>query len=280
MSYQQYRPTSFNILPVVVKNLLIINGILLLAQTVFEKQLGFSFYEQFGLYFPLSSLFQPYQYISHLFLHGSFFHLLFNMWMLWMLGTTLENYWGSKRFLTYYLATGIGAALIHNASTWYEISLLTNEVSQYAASPNVMDFLALMKSNVSYISRDSLTQINNFINTWQMMPNEPGMEAESLKWAQQLIEYKMNIPTIGASGAVFGVLLAFGMLFPNNVIYIYFAIPLKAKYLVIILGIIELYAGFANNPGDNVAHFAHLGGMLFGFFLIKYWNRKNRTHFY
>ena len=101
MSYQQYRPSSFNFLPVVVKNLLIINGIMLLAEYVFEKQLGYSFNQEFGLYYPLSQLFNPYQYVTHLFLHGDFWHLLFNMWLHRMLGTTLENYWGSKRFLTY-----------------------------------------------------------------------------------------------------------------------------------------------------------------------------------
>lgn len=280
MSYQQYRPSSFNFLPLVVKNLLIINGIMLLAEYVFEKQLGYSFNQEFGLYYPLSQLFNPYQYVTHLFLHGDFWHLLFNMWLLWMLGTTLENYWGSKRFLTYYLATGLGAAVIHNLSIWYEVQQLTSQIQVYAQSPNMMDFLALMKSHVRYISKDSLDQINSFINTWEMMPDDQMMAAQSVNWANQLVEYKMNVPVIGASGAVYGVLLAFGMLFPNSVIYLYFAIPIKAKYLVILLGLIELFAGFSNNPGDNVAHFAHLGGMLFGFFLIKFWNRNDRRRFY
>ncbi len=280
MSYQQYRPSSFSFLPVVVKNLLIINGIMLLAEYVFEKQLGYSFNMEFGLYYPLSQLFNPYQYITHIFLHGDFWHLLFNMWLLWMLGTTLENHWGSKRFLTYYLATGLGAALIHNLSIWYEVNLVTAEIQTYAQSPNTMDFLALMKSHARYISRDTIDQIDAFINTWEMMPDDQMMAAQSVTWANQLIEYKMNVPVIGASGAVYGVLLAFGMLFPNSVIYLYFAIPVKAKYLVIVLGLIELYAGFSNNPGDNVAHFAHLGGMLFGFFLIKFWNHNDRKRFY
>lgn len=280
MSYQEYRPSSFSFLPVVVKNILIINAIMLLAETVFEEQLGFSFNQQFGLYFPLSQFFQPYQYVTHLFLHGGLMHLLYNMLLLWMLGTTLENYWGSKRFLIYYMVTGLGAAVIHNLSTWFEISQLSGEIARYAQAPNVMDFLALMKEHVRYLSSDSVSAINAFINTWEMMPDDQMMAAQSVNWANQLVEAKMDIPVIGASGAVYGVLLAFGMLFPNSVIYLYFAIPVKAKYLVIILGAIELFAGFANNPGDNVAHFAHLGGMLFGFFLIRYWNKRNRTHFY
>jgi membrane associated rhomboid family serine protease len=280
MSYQQIRPTSFNILPVVVKNILIINTILWLAETVFEKQLGFSLNENFGLYYPLSSLFSPVQYVSHLFLHGNFMHLLSNMFALWMFGTILENFWGPKRFLIYYFATGLGAAFIHTLSGWYEINELSKTISVYAAGPNMVDFLALMQNNVSYITRDGLDAINTFINQWEMMPDNAAVAHESIQYAKELIQYKMNIPTVGASGAVFGVLLAFGMLFPNNVIYLYFAIPIKAKYFVILYGLFELYSGFSNNPGDNVAHFAHLGGMLFGFFLIKFWNKTDRRNFY
>lgn len=280
MSYQQIRPSSFNILPVVIKNLLIINAIFWLANTVFEKQLGFSLNERFGLYFPLSSMFSPIQYVTHLFLHGNFMHIFFNMFALWMFGTVLENYWGPKRFLIYYFATGIGAAFIHTFSTWYEIHQLSSTIEVYANSPNPMDFLTLMKKNAMYLTQDSIDGVNRLINNWEMMPENRDYMAQSLTFAQSLVEGKMNIPTVGASGAVFGVLLAFGMLFPNNLIYIYFMIPVKAKYFVIIYGLFELYSGFANNPGDNVAHFAHLGGMLFGFLLIKFWNKKDRQHFY
>lgn len=280
MSYQQYRPSSYNLLPVVVKNLLIINTILWLAETVFEEQLGFSFNQKFGLYFPLSSLFLPYQYISHLFLHGNFMHLLSNMFALWMFGTVLENLWGPKRFLIYYFITGLGAAFIHTLSTWFEITQLSNTIVAYASSPNVMDFISLMKKNVMYMSRDTLDQLNTFINNWELMQGDPNMASQSVVLAEKLIQYKMDIPTVGASGAVFGLLLAFGMLFPNQVIYLYFAIPIKAKYFVTLYGLFELWSGFSNNPGDNVAHFAHLGGMLFGFFLIKFWNKNNRQNFY
>lgn len=280
MSYQQYRPSSFNILPVVIKNLLIINTILWLAETVFEEQLGFSLNQNFGLYFPLSSLFEPYQYVTHLFLHGNFTHLLLNMFSLWMFGAMLENYWGPKRFLTYYFITGLGAAFIHTLSTWYEIHQFSNTISMYASSPNVMDFIALMKKNAMYLSGDYIAELNTFINNWEMNQGDQAMASQSVTFAEKLIDFKMNVPTVGASGAVFGLLLAFGMLFPNQVIYLYFAIPIKAKYFVILYGLVELFYGFSNNPGDNVAHFAHLGGMLFGFFMIKYWNKKNRQDFY
>lgn len=218
MSYQDYRPAPFNILPTVVKNLLIINGIFLLADTVLTNQLGLSINQMLGLYFPLSDKFAPYQFITHLFLHGNFLHLFSNMFALWMFGAVLENHWGPKRFLVYYFATGLGAAVIHLLWNYYDLT--TNPYS-------------------------------NALNSY----------------------------VVGASGAVFGVLLAFGMMFPNTLIYIFFAIPIKAKYFVIIYGLLELYSGLSNNPADNTAHFAHLGGMLFGFFLIKYWKSKDRQYF-
>jgi membrane associated rhomboid family serine protease len=280
MSIQQFRPSSFNFLPVAIKNLLIINAILWLAENVFSNQLGFSFNQTFGLYYPESELFRPWQYVTHLFLHGNFLHLFSNMLALWMLGTVLENLWGSKRFLIYYFVTGLGAAFIHTLSGWYEIQHLQNVVNNYAAAPNIMDFLSLIKDNMLYFQGENLATIRNFIDFWENRPDDPALAAQSVSFAQDLVTLKMNIPTVGASGAVFGVLLAFGMLFPNTVIYLYFALPIKAKYFVILYGLFELYSGFSNNPGDNVAHFAHLGGMLFGFILIKIWNKKNRRHFY
>jgi|SRR5688572_4555033 len=280
MSIQQFRPSSFNFLPVAIKNLLIINAILWLAENVFSNQLGFSFNQTFGLYYPESELFRPWQYVTHLFLHGNFLHLFSNMLALWMLGTVLENLWGSKRFLIYYFVTGLGAAFIHTLSGWYEIQHLQNVVDNYAAAPNIMDFLSLIKNNMLYFQGENLATIRNFIDFWENRPDDPALAAQSVSFAQDLVTLKMNIPTVGASGAVFGVLLAFGMLFPNTVIYLYFALPIKAKYFVILYGLFELYSGFSNNPGDNVAHFAHLGGMLFGFILIKIWNKKNRRHFY
>jgi len=280
MSYQEFRPSSYKLLPDVIKNLLIINVIIWLAQEVFADKLGLNLNMRYGLYFPGSENFSPIQYVTHLFLHGGFLHILSNMFALWMFGTVLENFWGSKRFLIYYAITGLGAAFMHTLFTWYEISQLQSMIDAYAVSPNVMDFITLMKSNSMYLRGESLQAINAFVNEWEYSPDNSRMGSQSLVFAQELVTNKMNIPTVGASGAVFGVLLAFGMLFPNTVIYLYFAIPVKAKYFVIIYGLFELYSGFANNPGDNIAHFAHLGGMLFGFILIKYWNKKNRSQFY
>ena len=233
-----FRPGNFNELPVVVKNLLIINGLLFLA-TVSLSNLGIDLVKIFGLHQFQSNDFKPHQLITHIFMHGSFTHLFFNMFALWMFGKILENIWGEKRFLIYYMITGIGAAFIHLLISQYQIISISNQI------PELVSIAIEGKYNPSIPLSKKLTQL-------------------------------IITPTVGASGAVFGLLLAFGMLFPNALLYLYFAIPIKAKYFVIGYGILELYAGISNNPADNVAHFAHLGGMIFGYILIKYW-KKNTT---
>ena len=233
-----YRPGNFNELPVVVKNLLIINGLLFLA-TVSLNNLGIDLVKIFGLHQFQSNDFRPHQLITHIFMHGSFTHLFVNMFALWMFGKILENIWGEKRFLIYYMITGLGAAFIHLLISQYQIISISNQI------PELVSIAIEGKYNPSIPLSKKLTQL-------------------------------IITPTVGASGAVFGLLLAFGMLFPNALLYLYFAIPIKAKYFVIGYGILELYAGISNNPADNVAHFAHLGGMIFGYILIKYW-KKNTT---
>jgi len=244
-----YRPSSFSQLPEIVKNLLIINGLFFLA-TISLESYGIDFTKWFALHQFQSEDFMPHQLITHFFMHGSPTHLLFNMFALWMFGKILENVWGAKRFLTYYMITGIGAAIIHILFVQYQIF----EISSILNAELVSEVL----------NADPNAQING-----------TAVEISRMQNLYTLI----NTPTVGASGAVFGILLAFGMLFPNTLLYIYFAIPIKAKYFVILYGIMELYAGVINNPADNVAHFAHLGGMLFGFILLKYW-QKNNTQFY
>ena len=235
-----YSPGNFNELPVVVKNLLIINGLLFLA-TISLNNLGIDLVKIFGLHQFQSNDFRPHQIITHLFMHGSFTHLFFNMFALWMFGKILENIWGQKKFLIYYMITGIGAAAIHLIFCQYQIINIGNQI------PDLINIAIEGKYNPSIPLSKKLTQL-------------------------------IITPTVGASGAVFGLLLAFGMLFPNALLYLYFAIPIKAKYFVIGYGLIELYAGISNNPADNVAHFAHLGGMIFGYFLIKYW--KQDTNYF
>ena len=195
----------YNSIPVVTKNILIINLIIWVACNLFPAFIGY-----LGLFDVNSNNFNLYQLITYQFTHKDFLHLFFNMFALFMFGRVLESYWGSSRFLTYYMVTGIGAGLIQLAVCFFQ---------------------------------------------------------------------ETNSVTIGASGAVFGILLAFGMTFPNTPLMIIpFPFPIKAKYLVIGYGIIELFFGVSNRSGDNIAHFAHLGGMLFGIILILYW-RKNSGNF-
>ena len=239
------RPGRFSLLPDVIKNLLIINGLFFLATVVLGSVFGASLIEQLGLYFPASESFRPYQIITHMFMHGNLGHIFFNMFALWMFGYTLENVWGSRRFLIYYLVTGLGAALLHMGVNYWEYSDVASTLNNAEISQVQERGRELLLSNRNF-TNESMAKMNLLLNT----------------------------PTVGASGAVFGILLAFGMMFPNQYIYIYFALPIKAKYFVALYGAFELYNGIANDPDSNVAHFAHLGGMLFGFLLIKYWRSQ------
>lgn len=242
---QQYRPTGFKLLPTVVKNLLIINGLFFLAQIGIQHSMRLDLTDYLGIYYIGSENFQPYQFITYMFMHGGFGHLFFNMFALWMFGYALENIWGPKRFLTYYLVTGVGAAVI-------QIIVTHIQISSASAGLSSTELKEYMTQGAQY-----LREGKNYV--------VPALAKLNLLY---------NIPTVGASGAVFGILLAFGMTFPNTYIYVYFAFPIKAKYFVIIYGALELLFGVANRAGDNVAHFAHLGGMIFGYFLIRYWNSK------
>ena len=285
MSYQQYRPNSFKILPPVVKNLLIINGLFYLASLVMGAQFGVDLSDLLGLHFPLSQDFRPYQLITYMFMHGSFMHLFFNMFALWMFGNTLENYWGQKRFLTYYIITGIGAALCHYAVVYFEMKPALDLANSYIANPSLQDFQTLLSSDqLKMGTQEAVNHYNEIIpGTFSHALASNNLQ-EALRISIDYMQiYKadiLNAPVvIGASGSVFGILLAFGMLFPNTMLYIYFAIPIKAKWFVILYGAFELFSGIRGAIGDNVAHFAHLGGMLFGFILIKYWQKKSNTFY-
>ena len=240
---------QFSHLPEVVKNLLIINGLFFLATWTLENQ-GIDLTKMFALHQFQSPDFEPWQLITHMFMHGGFTHLLFNMFALWMFGKTLENMWGGKRFLTYYIITGFGAALIYIGYIQFQINTISSNIDLETYN------MIINKGN------DLLNNNQNFID-----PLFGKLNA------------LINAPMLGASGAVYGLLLAFGMLFPNSLIYLYFAIPIKTKYFVAGIGILALWNGIGNNPGDNVAHFAHLGGMIFGIILLKYWKKKGDIHF-
>jgi len=240
------RPNSF---PPIVKNLLIINVLVWLAQGLLEKQYALT--EKLVMW-PImpeklhqllvqnnimeeSQKFRPYQIATHLFAHApppTFYHILFNMFALWMFGRILENVWGAKRFLFFYLACGVGAAALHLAMQYFRCEQLLNDFT-------TNDFTAVQK--------------------------HLGAAA----------------PALGASGAIMGVMAAFAYTFPNTELYIMFIpIPVKAKWAILALAAIDLFGGVASISGDNIAHFAHLGGAITGFLIMLYWNKSNRKTLY
>lgn len=232
-------------IPPVVKNLLIINVAMFvltfLAQTFYNVDLN----RLLGLYYISSEHFMPYQVVTHMFMHGGLMHIFFNMYALYMFGNILENTWGGKRFLIFYLVTGLGAAFLHMLVNYIHFRSLASGIS-----PEMLEMVKdkgfdILMSNKNY-SDANLGQLN----------------------------LMLNVPTIGASGAVFGLLIAFGMLFPNIELRLIFPpVSIKAKYFVIAYGVLELFLGLSQ-PDSNIAHFAHLGGMLFGFILVKYWQKN------
>jgi len=281
---QQVRPNRFSILPPVVKNLLIINGLFYLATMAAGKAFNIDLTKMLGLHYIGASDFSPYQYITYMFMHSAtnFSHILFNMFALWMFGNTLENVWGSKRFLIYYMLTGIGAAIVYTFWISFEIMPVVNAVDQFLNNPS-LDSFALFRSSDKFIVANYEIQnsFNSFVDSYNrlIITDKTAALQAAVDFMSQYKESYMNAHTVvGASGAVYGILLAFGMMFPNQIIYLYFAIPVKAKWVVLGFGLLELYSGFSNRPGDNVAHFAHLGGMLIGFLIITYWKKKRRFY--
>ena len=242
MNYNnQYSPGPFAGLPVVTKNIIIINVIMYLATLAFET-VNVDLVKLFGLHYYLADDFKPHQFITYIFMHGGFSHILFNMLGVYIFGQVLEQVWGAKRYLIFYILTGLGAALAQYIIMHFEITEVLDIFNQHINSRNL-----------------DTSQRAEFIN--------------------QKYEYLNKHVIIGASGSLFGLLGGFGMLFPNRELYLYFFIPIKAKWLVILYGGFEIFSGLQNNPTDNVAHFAHIGGLLVGIALVLFW-RKDRNHFY
>jgi len=276
----EYRPTGFSVLPPVIKNLLIINGIFFLATLIAKQKFNYDLSDFLGLHYFFSEAFRPHQVITYMFMHAGFTHILLNMFTLWMFGNTLENVWGPKRFLIYYVICGLGAALLHYTVYYFEIQPTLQALNDYMLNPSIQKFEGLFVSGYIKIGSTEMAQhlqpiIDEFRKT-EMLGNVQNTLQSSIDF---VIEYKREFLSesvvVGASGSVFGLLLAFGMLFPNvKLMLIFFPVPIKAKYFVIMYGLFELYSGIANNPGDNIAHYAHLGGMLFGFIMIKLWQKK------
>jgi len=224
-----------NNIPPVTKNILIINVLMFIGSIVAQRY-GINLSDYLGLHFFLADKFNLAQLFTYMFMHGGFTHLFFNMFAVWMFGRIMEQVWGSKRFLFYYMVCGIGAGLIQ-------------ELVQY----------------IGYVTQlATYTQVNI---GYAVIP---------------MSDYLNMMTTVGASGAVYAILLGFGMTFPNEKLYVFpLPVPIKAKYFVAGYAIIELLSGIYNSSTDNIAHFAHLGGMIFGFILIMYWRKhKNNNGYY
>ena len=225
-----------------------INVLMLLGYYAVKSVLAIDLNGILGLYFPKSESFKPLQILTHMFMHGGIWHLFFNMYALFIFGQVLENVWGPKRFLIYYMVCGLGAALVHETVIAFEYKKLMNIISP--------EQLQIVLDQGSAYLREGKVFTDNTMQNLQLL---------------------LNTPTVGASGAVFGILLAFGVLFPNTQLMLLIPpIPIKAKYFVLGYGAIELYLAFTQ-PGSNIAHAAHLGGMLFGFILIRYWRKTTNT---
>ena len=209
-------------------NLIIINVLVMIMILQNEEFM----FEHFALFCPGSHYFRPWQFITHMFMHGGFWHIFFNMYTLWMFGSVLERSWGWKKFLLFYFVSGLGAALLHTG-------------------------VQLIEAHI-YMSR----------------------LADGLHEAAHSLGMLYTTPTVGASGAIYGLLLGFGMLYPDSRLMLLFPpIPLKAKWFVIIFAVIELFTGIFSRYG-GIAHFAHLGGMLFGWLLIMFWKRRGTLYIY
>lgn len=236
--------------PLVTKNLIIINAIFFLADTLLFQNGALDDY--MALHYFASDKFMPHQIITCMFMHGSLGHLFFNMFAVFMFGRTLEMVWGPRKFLLYYMIAGIGASLLQLFVMYLRVSYL-----EAGIPPEILpDVLTKIKTEGLSILMEGKNYTDSTLGGLNLLING-GM--------------------VGASGAVFGILVAFGMIFPNAELMLIFPpIPIKAKWFVIGYGIIELALGIADRQGDNVAHFAHLGGLLAGLIILLYWRSKGK----
>ncbi len=236
----------------IVNNLIIINLLVWLGTLAFPQYASF-----LSMHYWASDNFNLVQLVTYMFMHGSFSHLFFNMFAVYMFGVVIERVWGSKKFLLFYLVTGIGAAIIQQLVwTWEYQPVLS----------------VLNSGNIN-----ALTSIEPVLRKWFRFGN---IEHLTSKHMIDMANSIANAPqTVGASGAVFGILLAFGWLFPDvKMMLLFFPVPIKARIFVMLYAVAELFLGVANFSADNVAHFAHLGGMIFGAILILYWKKKGKLY--
>ncbi|HAT65111.1 rhomboid family intramembrane serine protease [Aureisphaera sp. CAU 1614] len=231
---------------------LIICNVLFFAGTLLSGEIV---YRLFSLYYFENPNFQVWQPVTHMFMHGGFMHILFNMYALWAFGSPLEERWGRNKFLFFYFSAGLGAALIHSLVSYYEVhSVMAELLNGGWSQAEIQNFLINGKggseSILATVSRESIDSLYAAFNT----------------------------PAVGASGAIYGVLVAFGMMYPNvGLMLIFFPVPVKAKYFIPGLILLDLFSGLTGFSlfGQNIANWAHLGGALFGFLMAYYWKKNS-----
>lgn len=270
--------------PPVVKNIIIINVLTVLAQFVLIQQ-NIDLQDYLALHYWQSPDFRWWQVITHIFMHGSpndvgltVSHIFFNMFGLFMFGSVLERLWGPKRFVLFYLVCGVGAAICQSLVYTWEIGSFQNAVNHFQQQPDFVQYAQIVK-NQSVLSK--IPEFTQLLTQWSADSHNPQFAGVAVSLLHQVTSLLMNTSMVGASGAIFGILFAFAYLFPNTELFIMFIpIPVKAKWAVAGYAVIELFSGFGRFSGDNVAHFAHLGGMLFAFILLRIWHKHNRNQFY
>ena len=235
-----------------IKHLIIINIIFFIAPQVVQ---GLDIAKYFALYFPQNENFGLWQYVTHMFMHGGFMHIAFNMYALWAFGTPLEQMWGRNKFLFFYFSSGIGAGIIYTLVNYYQFNTVYEQ---------------LIGMNISSTEIQTILDTGSYNDALISLSNSEMSEFYSL----------YHTPAVGASGAVYGILVAFGMMFPNaKLALIFFPIPIAAKYFIPVMLLGDVFFGVTRYSIGNVAHFAHIGGALIGFIIAWYW-KKNQFKIY
>jgi membrane associated rhomboid family serine protease len=261
----------FQNLPQVTKNILLLNIAFFVASLILKNQ-GIDLEKSLGAHYVNSPFFEPYQVVTHFFMHSrdNFLHIFLNMWLFVMLGAYLENIWGAKRFFIFYLISAMGSFALYNMIGFIEIM---NLKAILAKQFDIEQFNYFLKHRVN-LNADFYDQVNAYLK------HDKIKASPSFIKDLNLYLNKVKIPMVGASGGVFGIMTAFAILFPNTEFRIYFFIPVKAKFLVTGYFLLELYLAFQNQAGDNVAHLAHVGGAVAGAILVLVWRKKDRSNFW
>lgn len=261
----------FNLTPT-VRLLLFVNvGVLFITELF-----GDAAVDRFALHSVLSSMFSPIQFITHLFMHADFWHLFSNMLGLIIFGPLLEQFWGPRRFFTFYLLTGLGAAALYLGVNYYETAALVDGFNAFRTNPTNGEFLGFVNQYAPSI----YDPLEPFIQKFDAAPTNPAYIEQGVRYLTGYVSERVDTPMVGASGAIFGIIMAFGLLFPNTELFMLFIpFPIKAKYLVGAYAIWEVYSGIYRSQSDNVAHFAHIGGMLFAYIIIRFWGSQRKTFY-